>query len=31
LLLVKINTQKKILKEKKPGQAWEIEIAKEDH
>jgi len=28
---VKINTQKKILKEKKPGQAWETEIAKEDH
>jgi hypothetical protein len=30
LLLVKI-TQKKILKEKKPGQAWGTEIAKEDH
>jgi len=28
---VKINTQKKILKEKKPGQAWGTEIAKEDH
>jgi hypothetical protein len=30
LLLVKI-TQKKILKEKKPRQAWGTEIAKEDH
>jgi len=28
---VKINTQKKFLKEKKPGQAWGTEIAKEDH
>jgi len=28
---VKINTQKQILKEKKPGQAWGTEIAKEDH
>jgi hypothetical protein len=29
---VKINTKKYFLKEKKkPGQAWETEIAKEDH